>query len=50
MANRKFILLSVLSFICFVAFAQEFQLQQQLQPQVAREINNNDGLGNYLFT
>lgn len=50
MAKQMCILVFVLSIIV-VAFAQEvFQIRQQTQPQVVREINNNDGFGNYLFT
>lgn len=50
MANQIFVAVFIFS-VVLVAFAQEeFQLHHQTQPQVVREINSNDGYGNYLFT
>lgn len=45
MANQLIASIFVLSILA-VALAQE----AQIQPQVVREHNNNDGSGNYLFT
>lgn len=45
MANQFIASVFVLSIIV-LALAQE----EQSQPKVVREHNNNDGLGNYLFT
>lgn len=46
MANQFVASVLVLSMIVAVALAQ----QAQIQPQVIRETNNNDGSGNYRFT
>lgn len=45
MANQLIASVFVVSMFV-MAFAQEVQIQ----PQVVREHNNNDGSGNYLFT
>lgn len=47
MANQILAWVSVFAIIA-LALAQDDLLQKQ--PQVVREINNNDGSGNYLFT
>lgn len=48
MANQTVVLFAVLLITALVS--TQPQLQSTPQPQVVREINNNDGSGNYLFT
>lgn len=43
---KQFVLLFCAVSVFVIAFAQE----AQIQPQVVREYNNNDGSGNYQFT